>query len=308
MANDRNVVGELGLRRVEEGRREQAGKGDENRALPDPPERRGAHVVAGELQRRDADQEGENALQPDHQREDDVDDEALVEEVDRPERRLLHAGNARQRQQKREHAGDRERADGEPGPADELALDRALRAGGGPRAIERGAVVCAVWVMERSARSTGVHRIEVDRHHIDDEAGDRDKEPERQREPGEPLVGREPLPERVVEGHRHEDRDNEGHQHMNREKREIDRPDRAIAAEFRQARERVIDEIDREKSDAEADGDEHRAPVPLAIAGADEAVGAQENDDGRRIDDGEHVRQLANGDHAASTVAAHLVA
>ena len=136
MANDRNVIGELGLRRLEEGRREQARKSYENRALPDPPERRGAHVVAGELQRRDADQEGENALQPDHQREHDVDHQALVEEVDRPERRLLHARNARQRQQKREHAGDRERADGEPGPSDELAPDRALHARDGPRAIE----------------------------------------------------------------------------------------------------------------------------------------------------------------------------
>ena len=52
-----------------------------------------------------------------------------------------------------------------------------------------------------------------------------------------------------------------------------------------------------EKGDAEADGDEHRAPVSLAIAGADESVGAQQDDDGRRIDDGEHVRQVANGDH-----------
>jgi predicted short-subunit dehydrogenase-like oxidoreductase (DUF2520 family) len=65
----------------------------QNGALPDPPERGGAHVVAGELQGRDGDEEGENALKPDHQREYDVDDEALVEEVDRPERRLLHPRN-----------------------------------------------------------------------------------------------------------------------------------------------------------------------------------------------------------------------
>ncbi len=94
MANDRNVIGELGLRRLEESRREQAGKSHEDGALPDPPERRGAHVVAGKLQRRDADQKGKNALQPDHQREHDVDHEALVEEVDRPKRRLLHSRNA----------------------------------------------------------------------------------------------------------------------------------------------------------------------------------------------------------------------
>ena len=94
MANDRNVVGELGLRGLEESRREQAGKSQEDGALPDPPERRSAHVIAGKLQRRDADQKGENALQPDHQREHDVDHEALVEEVDRPKRRLLHSRNA----------------------------------------------------------------------------------------------------------------------------------------------------------------------------------------------------------------------
>ena len=137
MTNDRDVIGELGLRRLEESRREKARESQEDGALPDPAERRGAHVVAGELQRRDADQKGENALQPDHQREHDVDHQALVEEVDRPERRLLHARDARQRQQKREHAGDRERADSEPSPSDELALDCAPRAGGGSRAIER---------------------------------------------------------------------------------------------------------------------------------------------------------------------------
>src|SRR3984957_14797240 len=135
--------------------------------------------------------------------------------------------------------------------------------------------VCAVWVMERSA---AVHRIEVDRHHVDDEARDRDKQPRRERETRKSLVRSEPLSERVVEGHRHEDRNHEGHKYVNSKQREIDRPDRAIAAKFRQARERVIDEIDRKKRDAEADGDEHRATMPLAIAGADQAVGTQEND------------------------------
>ena len=110
MKNERNVIVERGLGRVEKGGREQARESDEDCALPDPPERRGAHVVAGELQRRDGDKEREHALKPDHQREDDVDDEALVEEVDRPERRLLHARNPRQREQDREHAGDGERA------------------------------------------------------------------------------------------------------------------------------------------------------------------------------------------------------
>ena len=130
MTNDRNVIGELWLRPFEKGRREQERKSQEDGALPDPPERRGAHVVAGELQRRDTDEESEDGLQPDHQREHDMDDEALVEEVDRPERRLLHSRNARQRQEKREHARDRERSDGEPRPSDKLAPDCALQARG----------------------------------------------------------------------------------------------------------------------------------------------------------------------------------
>src|ERR1700679_1802252 len=54
----------------------------------------------------------------------------------------------------------------------------------------REETVCAVWVMERS---TGGHRIKMDRHHIDDEARDRDKEPRREREPRQPLVRSEPL-------------------------------------------------------------------------------------------------------------------
>ena len=68
----------------------------------------------------------------------------------------------------------------------------------------------------------------------------------------------------------------------------------------------MIHEIDREKCDAEADGDEHRAPMPLTIAGADETIGAQENDDGRRIDDGEHMRQLANDVHGGVNRGHHL--
>ena len=137
MANDRNVIGQRRLRRFKESRREQTGKSKEDCALPDPPERRGPHIVAGKLQRRDADEKGKNALQPDHQREHDVDNEALVEEVDRPERRLLHAGNPRQREQKGEHASNRERADGEPGPPNQLTLDCALHTGDGAGAIER---------------------------------------------------------------------------------------------------------------------------------------------------------------------------
>ena len=121
MADERNVIGELRLGRVEEGRREQTGECEENGPLPDPPERRGAHVVSRELQRRDGDEEREDSHEPDHQGEHDVDHQALVEEPERPERRVLHAGHARQRQEKREYAGDGERADREPSPSDKLA-------------------------------------------------------------------------------------------------------------------------------------------------------------------------------------------
>ena len=48
MANERNVVGELRLGRVDEGRREQAWESNQNSALPDPPEGRGAYVFAAE--------------------------------------------------------------------------------------------------------------------------------------------------------------------------------------------------------------------------------------------------------------------
>ena len=51
MAEERDVVGELRLRRVEEGRGEQAGEGDEREPLPDPPERapRGAAPAASRV-------------------------------------------------------------------------------------------------------------------------------------------------------------------------------------------------------------------------------------------------------------------
>ena len=109
MKNERNVIVESGLGRVEKGRRKQARESDEDCALPHSAKRGQAHVVAGELQRRDGDKEREHALKPDDEREYDVDDQALVEEVDRPERRLLHARNPRQREQDREHAGDGQR-------------------------------------------------------------------------------------------------------------------------------------------------------------------------------------------------------
>src|SRR5271155_1905472 len=68
------------------------------------------------------------------------------------------------------------------------------------RARSREVMGCAVWVMGKPGRSTGVHRIEMDRHHVDDEARDRDKEPRRERETRQPLVHSEPLFECVVEG------------------------------------------------------------------------------------------------------------
>ena len=77
-------------------------------------------------------------LQPDHQGEHDVDHQALVEEPERPEWRVLHSRDSRQRQQNGEHARDGERADGEPGPSDELAPDGALKAGGGPPEVQGG--------------------------------------------------------------------------------------------------------------------------------------------------------------------------
>ena len=48
MADERDVVGQFRLGRVEEGGREQAGKGDQHEPLPDPAERRGAQVVAAD--------------------------------------------------------------------------------------------------------------------------------------------------------------------------------------------------------------------------------------------------------------------
>ena len=61
MADERDVVGQLRLGRVEERRREQAGKGDQHDPLPDPAERRGPRVFAADLKRRDRDQEREHA-------------------------------------------------------------------------------------------------------------------------------------------------------------------------------------------------------------------------------------------------------
>ena len=84
---------------------------------------------------------------------------------------------------------------------------------------------------------------------------------------------------------------------MNGEESEIDRPDRPESAEFRQPRERVIDEIDRQKRNAEADRDKHRTPVPFPVADADAAIGVEEHDDRRRVDEGEHMRQIVNGNH-----------
>ena len=98
MADEGDIVGQLRLGRLEEGGREQAGEGDQHDALPDPAERRRAQVLdarlAGGAKGRDRDQKREHGQEPDHQRKDDVDDEALVEEIDRPERRFLHAGHA----------------------------------------------------------------------------------------------------------------------------------------------------------------------------------------------------------------------
>ena len=123
MADQRNVVDELRFGGREERRREQAGKGDENKTLADAPE--GAQARAGDLIGRVGYDEGDDVDQPDRQREHDVDDQALVEEVDHPGQHALDAGNAGKRQQEREHAGDGERADRKPRPPAEFGAKRA---------------------------------------------------------------------------------------------------------------------------------------------------------------------------------------
>ena len=138
MADERDVVGELRLGRVEERRREQEGEGDQHDALSDPAERRGARTIAARPLSRDRDQKGEHAHEPDDQGEHDMDHQALVEEPDRPERRVLHARHPRQRQQQGEDARHRKRADGEPCPADELAPQRAGGRGGRIEPDRRG--------------------------------------------------------------------------------------------------------------------------------------------------------------------------
>ena len=123
MADEGHVVGEFGRGRVEERGREQARESDQHDALPHSAERRSAQRAAAVRRRRH--KEGEHAQEPDHERKDDMDDEALVEEPDRPQRRLIHAGNARQREQKRKDTRDRERADRKPCPIAQLARQRA---------------------------------------------------------------------------------------------------------------------------------------------------------------------------------------
>ena len=130
MTDERDVVRQFRRGRIEEGRREQAGEGNERHALAESAERRGARPLARQVERRRRRQEGEHAEEPDDQRKDDVDDEALVEEADRPQRRLVHARGSRQREQQRKDAGDRQRADRKPGPAGELAPQRARGACG----------------------------------------------------------------------------------------------------------------------------------------------------------------------------------
>ena len=136
MKNERNVIVESGLGCVEKGWRKQARESDKNCALAHSAKRGQAHVIAGELERGHGDKEREHALKPDDEGEYDVDDQALVEEVDRPERRLLHARNARQREQDCEHAGHGQRAHREPRPPEKLASHGAPRAGGGAGAVE----------------------------------------------------------------------------------------------------------------------------------------------------------------------------
>ena len=136
MADEGDIVGQLRPGRLEEGGREQAGEGDQRDALPDPAERRRAQVLdarrlAGGAKGRDRDQKREYCEEPDHQRKDDVDDEALVEEIDRPERRFLHPRDARKRQQEGEHAGCRQRPDREPRPVAKLAPQGVRDAGCG---------------------------------------------------------------------------------------------------------------------------------------------------------------------------------
>ena len=84
-------------------------------------------------------------------------------------------------------------------------------------------------------------RIEMDRHHVDDETGHRDEQPQWKRHPGETTVRRETLLDRVEERQGHKDGDHEGQKDVDGEEGEVDRTNGAIPAEFRQPRRGVID-------------------------------------------------------------------
>ena len=62
----------------------------------------------------------------------------------------------------------------------------------------------------------------------------------------------------------------------------------------------MIDKIDREKGDAQPDRDIHPAAVALPVARPDARISHQENDDRRRIDDRENMRQFVNRDHGSA--------
>ena len=158
MADEREIVGELRLGRIEKCGRKQAWESDQHEALPDPAKRRGPQVFAADAKRRDRNEEREHAEKPNHQRKHDVDDKTLVEEPDRPERRAVHSRNSGEREQKGKHAGDRERADRKPGPVAKLAANSVRNASGvesGDRRGRRSRRLAHCLVSSRSADRDG---------------------------------------------------------------------------------------------------------------------------------------------------------
>ena len=86
-------------------------------------------------------QQRENRQEPDDQREDDMDDQALGEKVQRPKAESLNTRNARNRDQHRHYARQSQRSNRKRGPGSQLLRGHAgfCHAGGpGNKAARRG--------------------------------------------------------------------------------------------------------------------------------------------------------------------------
>ena len=129
-------------------------------------------------------------------------------------------------------------------------------------------------------------RVDLIKHEIDDDAGDRDIEPEGEGPTGDNAVSVEALEQGPAEGHDDHGDDDEGQNGVRGEQGEIDGANPTLALEGDVADAIVVDEIGNQEGARHEEGSDHEFLVKGDLAGTNGGVAGGEEDGAGTVEGG----------------------